>query len=105
MATTLIAPNCPSPIMRKPQPMTVHTGSLEHLRSVWLTSNDCGGSIMAIELHNDFKEFLRLLNAADVRYLIVGGYAVAHHGYPAPRRTWACGLKRVPRTWRHFSMR
>ena len=25
---------------------------------------------------------MRLLNANDVRYLLVGGYAVAYHGYP-----------------------
>ena len=28
-------------------------------------------------LHNDFADFLRLLNERDVRYLVVGGYAVA----------------------------
>lgn len=33
-------------------------------------------------LDPDFKEFFQLLNANDVRYLIVGGYAVAYHGYP-----------------------
>ena len=33
-------------------------------------------------LPNDFKEFLRLLNAHGVDYLIVGGYAVALHGHP-----------------------
>ena len=33
-------------------------------------------------LNPDFKEFFQLLNANDVRYLIVGGYAVAYHGYP-----------------------
>jgi predicted nucleotidyltransferase len=33
------------------------------------------------ELHPDFKDFLRLLNAHSVRYLVVGGYAVAYHGY------------------------
>jgi hypothetical protein len=30
----------------------------------------------------DFKEFLRLLNASRVDYLLVGGYAVGLHGYP-----------------------
>ena len=35
-----------------------------------------------IELHPDFKDFLRLLNSYDVRYLLVGGYAVGYHGYP-----------------------
>jgi len=33
-------------------------------------------------LNPDFKEFFQLLNVLDVRYLIVGGYAVAYHGYP-----------------------
>jgi predicted nucleotidyltransferase len=33
-------------------------------------------------LHNDFADFLKLLNERKVRYLIVGGYAVAYHGYP-----------------------
>ena len=35
-----------------------------------------------IELHPDFKDFLRLLNSHGVEYLIVGGYAVGYHGYP-----------------------
>lgn len=30
----------------------------------------------------DFREFLRLLNAHRVEYLLVGGYAVGIHGYP-----------------------
>ena len=30
----------------------------------------------------DFKEFLRLLNANRVDYLLVGAYAVGLHGYP-----------------------
>ncbi|MDP6582386.1 MAG: hypothetical protein QF681_17165 [Vicinamibacterales bacterium] len=34
------------------------------------------------ELPPDFSAFLRLLNAHEVRYLVVGGYAVAVHGYP-----------------------
>ena len=35
-----------------------------------------------IELHPDFKEFLKLLNSHNVKYLLVGGYAVGYHGYP-----------------------
>jgi hypothetical protein len=31
---------------------------------------------------DDFREFLRLLNSYQVKYLIVGGYAVGFHGYP-----------------------
>ena len=33
-------------------------------------------------LPDDFKEFLKLLNASDVQYLLIGGYAVGYHGYP-----------------------
>jgi hypothetical protein len=33
-------------------------------------------------LSKDFKEFIELLNAYEVRYLVVGGYAVAFHGHP-----------------------
>ncbi len=33
-------------------------------------------------LSKDFKEFIELLNVYNVRYLVVGGYAVAFHGYP-----------------------
>jgi hypothetical protein len=33
-------------------------------------------------LNQDFKEFLQSLNDNEVRYLVVGGYAVALHGYP-----------------------
>jgi predicted nucleotidyltransferase len=33
-------------------------------------------------LNKDFKEFIQSLNDNEVRYLIVGGYAVALHGYP-----------------------
>lgn len=35
-----------------------------------------------MKLHPDFKEFLQLLNAHQVKYLLVGGYALAIHGYP-----------------------
>src|ERR1051325_7498858 len=37
---------------------------------------------MDIELPPDFKEFLRLLNAHRVEYLLIGGYAVGFYGYP-----------------------
>ena len=33
-------------------------------------------------LNQDFREFIQSLNNNDVRYLVVGGYAVALHGYP-----------------------
>jgi predicted nucleotidyltransferase len=35
-----------------------------------------------IRLPPDFREFLQLLNAHEVEYLLVGGWAVGYHGYP-----------------------
>jgi predicted nucleotidyltransferase len=32
--------------------------------------------------NQDFREFLQSLNDHNVRYLVVGGYAVAFHGHP-----------------------
>jgi hypothetical protein len=37
---------------------------------------------MDLELPKDFKEFLRLLRAHSVKYLLIGGWAVGYHGYP-----------------------
>ena len=34
-----------------------------------------------IQLPTEFSELLSLLNAHKVKYLVVGGYAVAYHGY------------------------
>ena len=33
-------------------------------------------------LNKNFKEFLELLNSNKVKYLVVGGYALAIHGHP-----------------------
>jgi hypothetical protein len=35
-----------------------------------------------MNLAKDLREFIELLNSHDVRYVLVGGYAVAYHGYP-----------------------
>lgn len=35
-----------------------------------------------IQLPPDFKEFLQLLSASNVEYLVIGGYAVGYYGYP-----------------------
>lgn len=34
-----------------------------------------------MNIHKDFEEFLKLLTAEEVEFVIVGGYAVAFHGY------------------------
>lgn len=35
-----------------------------------------------MNLPKDLREFIELLNSYDVGYVLVGGYAVAYHGYP-----------------------
>ena len=35
-----------------------------------------------MKLDKDFNEFVKLFVANDVRFLVVGGYALAAHGYP-----------------------
>ncbi len=64
-----------------------------------------------IELHPDFKDFLRLLNSHNVRYLLVGGYAVGYHGYPratGDMDIWIemseLNSKRVASAFRDFAM-
>ncbi|MFM9037016.1 MAG: hypothetical protein ACKOJ9_04940 [Actinomycetota bacterium] len=40
-----------------------------------------GSTMEPIEFPQDFKEFLRLLHDHEIDYLLVGGFAVALHGY------------------------
>ena len=35
-----------------------------------------------MKMQKDLREFIELLNSTNVKYIIVGGYAVAYHGYP-----------------------
>ena len=35
-----------------------------------------------MNLEEDLREFIELLNALNVRYIVVGAFAVAYHGYP-----------------------
>lgn len=37
---------------------------------------------MGMPLPQDFREFLALLDAEKIEYLLVGGYAVSFHGFP-----------------------
>jgi hypothetical protein len=53
--------------------------SLVWQRSKQFVQNTTHGNTV---LNQDFKEFIQLLNEHDVRYLVVGGYAVAIHGFP-----------------------
>jgi hypothetical protein len=35
-----------------------------------------------MNLQKDLREFIELLNALEARYVVVGAFAVAYHGYP-----------------------
>ena len=48
-------------------------------------------------LNLDFKEFIRSLNANGVRYLVIGAYAVALHGYPRYTKDLDVWIERVRR--------
>ncbi len=47
-------------------------------------------------LNQDFKEFIESLNANQVRYLVVGGYAVALHGYPRYTKDLDIWIESIP---------
>ncbi len=59
-------------------------GFLSHRRHDGTQSKRFAASITggSMGLSRDFKEFVQSLNDNEVRYLIVGGYAVAMHGHP-----------------------
>ena len=48
-----------------------------------------------MKLHSDLREFVELLNAHGVEYLIIGGHAVAFHGYPRFTGDVDCFLRRT----------
>jgi len=47
-------------------------------------------------LNPDFKEFIQSLNDNGVRYLVIGGYAVALHGYPRYTKDLDVWIERGP---------
>lgn len=51
-----------------------------------------GGTV----LNQDFKEFLQSLNDNAVRYLVIGGYAVAFHGHPRYTKDIDVWIERSP---------
>jgi len=56
------------------QPFELRLSTVEEIRVEYNT--------FKYGFNKDFNEFIALLNANDVKYLIVGGYAVGFHGYP-----------------------
>jgi predicted nucleotidyltransferase len=53
-------------------------------------------------LSPDFREFVRLLNERSVRYLVVGGYAVAVHGHPRYTKDLDVWIDAVPENVRRL---
>jgi hypothetical protein len=51
---------------------------------------------MDVELPSDFSEFLRFLADSEVQYLVIGGYAVAYHGYPRATQDLDIWIARTP---------
>ena len=64
--------------------MILPSGRRNPIRRAWLNLNRFAASITVGDtvLNPDFKEFVRSLNDNGVRYLVIGGYAVAFHGHP-----------------------
>src|SRR5262249_29618775 len=56
-------------------PPSERLASLEVLRQRYIRFKN-------MDIQKDFKEFLELLHQHEVAYLVVGGFAVAAHGYP-----------------------
>jgi hypothetical protein len=50
----------------------------------------------------DFREFIALLNAHEVRYLVVGGYAVGLHGHPRYTKDIDIWIERTPSNAEHL---
>ena len=50
-----------------------------------------------MDLSQDFKEFIALLNKHRVRYLVIGGYAVTVHGYPRYTKDLDVWVHAVPK--------
>ena len=50
----------------------------------------------------DFSEFAACLNGREVRYLVVGGYAVAFHGHPRYTKDLDVWIERTPENVRRL---
>lgn len=83
--------------------MTLNSGVLVLLRKDFVRSSLFGASITTgpkkptrMTIAPDFREFATCLNENKVRYLIVGGYAVAFHGHPRYTKDLVVWVERTP---------
>jgi hypothetical protein len=54
-------------------------------------------------LNKDFREFIALLSENNVRYLVVGGYAVAFHGHPRYTKDLDVWIEASSETLKYFT--
>jgi hypothetical protein len=68
------------------------------MRRVWRHWNKFGRNITGgnTMFSQDFKEFIGSLNTNKVRYLVIGGYAVAFHGHPRYTKDLDVWIDRTP---------
>jgi len=75
------------PPMKRQMLQTARGGDHYLPRIDWSSSNSPANTPMdPTHLSADFHDFLTCLNEAGVEYLVVGGHAVAHHGFVRPTR-------------------
>ena len=55
-----------------------------------------------MKISRDFKEFIEFANSNSVRFLIVGGYAVAFHGHPRYTKDLDVWIERSPQNARRL---
>jgi hypothetical protein len=73
-----------STVSRTPTARTKNTTRVSALKSA-STSSSRSSNVTGVhlaKLQSDLREFIALLNAHNVEYMVVGGHAVAFHGYP-----------------------
>ena len=63
------------------QSYEIRLATLEQIRQEYHAWKD-GAEMQQIELNQDFKDFIQALNENNVRYLVIGAYALAFHGHP-----------------------
>lgn len=76
------------------RPFDERLAALEDVRSTYAVRDRIAGYVT---LSPDYKDFIQCLNDQHVRYLVVGGYAVALHGYPRFTKDMDLWIDRSPR--------
>ena len=83
--------------------VTLDSGGVGRLNNGWRRwsrsdANFTAGpkAMIPMKISRDFKEFIECATSHDVRFLIVGGYAVAYHGHPRYTKDLDVWIERSP---------